>query len=59
MRSQYQYPDGSEYDGEWNDQGQRHGQGRMKFADGSRYTGRFEQGLATGQGVMTMVDGSK
>lgn len=59
MRSQYQYPDGSEYDGDWNEQGQRQGLGKMKFADGSYYVGRFDQGMSNGQGVMTLADGSR
>jgi hypothetical protein len=59
MRAAYKYPDGSEYEGDWNEQGQRHGNGKMRFADGSRYTGRFDQGLCSGQGVMLLADGSR
>ena len=59
IRAAYKYPDGSEYEGEWNEQGQRHGAGRMRFADNSRYSGRFEQGLCSGQGVMQLPDGSR
>ena len=59
MQATYKYPDGSEYRGEWNEQGQRQGSGQMIFSDGARYTGRFENGLCTGPGVMTFKDGSR
>ena len=58
MRSQYQYPDGSQYDGEWSEDGQRHGNGSLKFPDGAVYKGHFHEGLSAGNGVMTFVDGS-
>lgn len=59
MHASYKYPDGSEYNGEWNDNGQRHGFGTMTFPDGTRYTGNFENGLCQGYGVMLLADGSR
>ena len=58
-KAQYRYPDGSEYFGDWNAQGQRDGSGQMSFADGSVYVGRFEVGLCDGLGVMTFADQSR
>jgi len=58
-KAQYRYPDGSEYFGDWNAQGQRDGSGQMSFADGSVYAGRFEVGLCDGLGVMTFADQSR
>ena len=57
--AQYRYPDGSEYFGEWSEQGQRNGFGQMHFPDGSSYTGRFEVGLCDGLGVMILADQSR
>lgn len=59
MHGKYRYPDGSEYDGEWNEQGQRHGFGHMIFPDGAQYTGIFDNGLCVGYGVMVFADKSK
>ena len=59
MNAQYKYPDGSEYNGEWNDQGQRHGMGTMTFLDGAKYMGKFDSGLCHGLGVMLLKDGSR
>ena len=59
MHAYYKYPDGSEYSGDWSEQGQRHGSGEMKFPDGTRYKGRFENGLCAGHGVMYFADGSR
>ncbi len=59
MPAKYRYPDGSEYFGEWSDDGQRHGQGQMSFPDGARYVGQFENGLSSGTGIMTFGDGSR
>ncbi|ELU01813.1 hypothetical protein CAPTEDRAFT_120701 [Capitella teleta] len=58
MRSYYKYPDGAEYDGEWNSDGQRHGSGQMTFPDKSRYIGLFNGGLCDGYGSMRFPDGS-
>ena len=59
MRGTYQYPDGSEYKGEWSGEGQREGYGVMKFTDGSQYYGMFKAGLCHGLGVMIFGDGSR
>ena len=59
MRGTYQYPDGSEYKGEWSAEGQRDGYGVMKFVDGSQYFGMFKAGLCQGLGVMIFSDGSR
>merc|ERR1712170_328355 len=59
MPTKYKYPDGSEYIGEWNDEGQRHGLGQISFPEGARYHGQFENGLSTGLGIMTFGDGSR
>ncbi len=59
MPAKYRYPDGSEYFGDWSDDGQRHGQGQMSFPDGARYIGQFANGLSSGTGIMTFGDGSR
>ena len=59
MQASYKYPDGSEYNGEWSEQGQRQGWGQMNFPDGAKYVGRFGNGLCTGCGVMVFRDGSR
>ena len=59
MNAKYDYPDGGEYNGEWSTDGQRHGMGSMKFTDGSRYLGRFDNGMCSGLGVMLFTDGSR
>ena len=59
MKNSYRYPDGSEYNGEWNDDGQRNGFGVMKFPDGSQYYGSFNQGLCDGHGIMIFSDHSR
>lgn len=55
----YKYPDGSEYKGDWNNEGQRHGFGILHLNDGTKYIGEFENGLCHGLGVMSFADGSK
>lgn len=55
----YKYPDGSEYKGEWNNDGQRHGFGVLLLNDGTKYIGEFEFGLCHGLGVMSFADGSR
>lgn len=59
MSNSYKYPDGSSYSGNWNENGQRHGYGYMKFADGSQFWGMFDNGLCSGPGVMRFTDGSR
>jgi len=52
------YPDGSLYAGSWNQDEQRHGQGRCLFGDGSFYKGEFAHGQFQGQGIMIWSDGA-
>lgn len=59
MKNSYKYPDGSEYNGEWSDEGQRDGYGVMKFSDGSQYYGAFLKGLCEGNGIMVFADHSR
>ena len=55
----YRYSDGSEYIGEWDSKGQRHGVGQLKAPDGSIYVGQFENGMCSGLGVLVFSDGSR
>ena len=55
-QSQREYSDGSVYDGEWNDEGEKHGRGSLTYSSGSHYTGQFERGLHSGAGVLTVTD---
>ncbi|CAF0777618.1 unnamed protein product [Adineta steineri] len=59
MQSTFRYPDGSEYTGEWNNDGERHGFGQFLFSDQAKYRGQFEHGLFSGLGCITYPDGSK
>lgn len=59
MKNSYRYPDGSEYNGEWNEEGQRDGFGVMKFPDGSQYYGSFKKGMCDGDGIMVFADHSR
>ncbi|XP_060082518.1 MORN repeat-containing protein 4-like [Ylistrum balloti] len=59
MKTAYKYPDGSEYNGEWSEDGQRQGYGHMKFPDGAQYYGMFVNGLCEGLGVMVFSDNSR
>lgn len=59
MKNSYRYPDGSEYNGEWSDDGQRDGFGVMKFPDSSQYYGSFNKGLCDGNGIMIFSDHSR
>ncbi len=51
-QASYKYSDGSEYNGQWNGEGQRHGFGILLLNDGTKYIGEFESGLCHGLGVM-------
>ena len=44
------YSDGSVYDGPTNDVGERHGKGRLTFANGDVYEGDFAHDQMHGQG---------
>jgi len=50
------YSDGSEYDGEWNGEGEKHGHGKLTYSNDTKYTGQFQHGLHSGRGVMTIPD---
>lgn len=43
----------------WNFPGRRHGDGQLKFQDGTCYSGQFENGLFHGSGVLLFTDGSR
>jgi hypothetical protein len=58
MQSSFRYPDGSEYIGEWNEVGQRHGFGQLIFPDQAKYRGRFKNDLFDGLGCINYRDGS-
>lgn len=55
----FRYADGSEYIGEWDSKGQRHGVGQLTTPDGSVYVGQFQAGLASGLGVLVFTDGAR
>jgi C-terminal processing protease CtpA/Prc len=52
-----EYSNGDYYVGEFNDKGQRHGQGTYYWASGAKYEGQWENGSRTGQGKMTYDGG--
>ncbi|KAJ8920475.1 hypothetical protein NQ315_005343 [Exocentrus adspersus] len=55
----YRHQNGSAYVGTWNTEGRRQGEGHLKFPDGTRFDGEFENGLFHGLGVLTFPDGAK
>jgi hypothetical protein len=55
----YRYQDGTQYVGDWNQRGQKHGMGHLSLSDGTRYDGSFQNGLCAGLGVMCFPDGAK
>jgi hypothetical protein len=55
----YRYQDGTQYVGDWNQRGQKHGMGHLSLPDGTRYDGAFQNGLCAGLGVMCFPDGAK
>jgi hypothetical protein len=55
----YRYQDGTQYVGDWNQRGQKHGMGHLCLSDGTRYDGSFHNGLCAGLGVMCFPDGAK
>ncbi|XP_070212255.1 MORN repeat-containing protein 4-like [Littorina saxatilis] len=58
-QGEYRYPDGTVYNGQWNEHGHRHGYGHLAYPDGSNYWGHFDNGLYGGLGVMAFQDGSR
>ncbi|XP_074641997.1 MORN repeat-containing protein 4-like [Tubulanus polymorphus] len=59
LNGHYKYTDGSEYIGEWNEDGKRHGMGHMILPDGSKYHGSFDNGFCSGLGMILFADGSR
>eukprot|EP00794_Sanderia_malayensis_P011013 gene11013-12177_t len=57
-RQKYTYPEGDVYDGFWNKEGKKHGLGVLNLTDGSKYVGKFLDGLFDGLGVLTFADGT-
>ena len=58
-RQKYVYPEGDVYDGFWNNEGKKHGKGILSLTDGSKYEGKFSDGLFDGHGALMFPDGSK
>ena len=62
-------PDGQRFNGEWRGgrcyagkvgaDGQPHGRGVLVFLNGARYEGAFEGGEPSGQGAVTLADGTE
>eukprot|EP00301_Raphidiophrys_heterophryoidea_P005041 c12152_g1_i2.p1 GENE.c12152_g1_i2~~c12152_g1_i2.p1 ORF type:complete len:876 (+),score=217.97 c12152_g1_i2:122-2629(+) len=48
-----------EYSGQVNSKGEPHGRGICVYADATRYTGQFLNGVRSGYGVITFSDGGK
>ena len=47
---------GDIYDGEWK-AGKYHGQGTIKYSEGTKYVGKWKKGKRHGKGIFTHVDG--
>ncbi|MCI5207791.1 MAG: hypothetical protein D3910_03130 [Candidatus Electrothrix sp. ATG2] len=56
-QGKYTYPDGSVYDGDWQDD-KRHGYGRLADPDGDTYIGGWENDKKNGKGILTFANGS-
>ena len=50
-------PEIGEYEGERNAEGQRHGRGTCRFADGGVYEGEYKDGMQDGRGTYRKADG--
>jgi hypothetical protein len=50
------YSDNSEYFGEWNSDGQRHGHGHVKYSDGVDFKGQLDKGWQKGYGIMNIPE---
>lgn len=48
---------GAEYEGEWNEDGERHGRGMQLWVDGSLYEGYWKYDKAHGRGRLIHADG--
>ncbi|XP_009996531.1 PREDICTED: radial spoke head 1 homolog [Chaetura pelagica] len=49
---------GEEYEGERNEEGERHGRGRARLPNGDTYEGEYEHGLRSGQGTYRFKNGA-
>ncbi len=49
---------GSVYEGQWNEDGKRHGRGCLIMKDGAKYVGEFSNGFFQGSGVLSYPDGA-
>ncbi len=58
QRKFHTYPDGSKYEGQWQDE-KRHGQGVWIKPDGTKYAGEWKEDKPDGHGVLTYPDGLK
>ena len=52
------FTDGGEYTGEVNSERMRHGRGRMRYADGAVYDGKWHEHKRHGSGTLTAADGT-
>jgi hypothetical protein len=53
------YSNGDEYEGEFNDEGKRHGSGTYSTPSGDLYVGTYRLGVRHGKGIYTMKDGTR
>ncbi|CAG9311845.1 unnamed protein product [Blepharisma stoltei] len=53
----FELEDGSIYEGEWNEQGERHGLGTEISPDGAKYIGYFKNNEKSGNGRLIQADG--
>ncbi|XP_029645005.1 MORN repeat-containing protein 4 [Octopus sinensis] len=58
MAIEFKYPDGTVYNGMFDDRGLRMGIGSIIFGDKTTYKGSFESGLFTGKGSINFPDGA-
>ena len=57
-RQKFTYPQGDIYDGEWNNDGRKHGYGILILKDDTQYTGQFMNGFCHGHGILKFSDGN-
>lgn len=53
------YPVGDSYTGTWDEEGRKHGVGKLNLTNGSFYVGQFCHGLCSGYGVLKLPDGAR
>ncbi|EDO43482.1 predicted protein [Nematostella vectensis] len=54
----FTYPGGDIYEGEWSEEGRKHGYGMLVMTDGTKFVGKFMLGLCQGPGLLKFPDGS-